>query len=189
MTAQVREGKKLDRRVVRTRKAIMDAFNRLAMAEDVDKITVSAVAREADIDRKTFYLHYSSIDELMYYKSQTSLERVLVALKERGQNATFKERVHIALTETNIAINQEVDVYARIVSRLSTDQIIEYFAQAAEGAMEHSGYKPDFIDDPEKRLRLQFYIAGALSLYSMWLKGDRKEPIEAISTVIEESIR
>ncbi|MBQ9041730.1 MAG: TetR/AcrR family transcriptional regulator C-terminal domain-containing protein [Eggerthellaceae bacterium] len=189
MAAQTREGKKLDRRVVRTRKAIMDAFDHLVMSEDVDKITVSAIAREADIDRKTFYLHYNSIDDLVNYKTEASLEYVLSALKERGQNASFDERIHIALQEANVVINREVDVYSRIVSRLSIDQILAYFERAAEPAMEHSGYKLEFIDDPEKRMRLQFYIAGALSLYATWLKTGRKEPIEKISAVIEESIR
>ena len=48
-----------DRRVVRTRKAIREAFFKLMENQDYHKITIASVAREADIDRKTFYLHYS----------------------------------------------------------------------------------------------------------------------------------
>lgn len=184
-----RNVKKLDRRVVRTRKAIMDAFDKLLVSEDIEKITVSAIAREADIDRKTFYLHYSSIDDLVNHKAEANLERVLTALRDRGQSASFTQRIHIALQEVNVIISEDVEVFARIVSRLSIDQLLDYVAQAAEPAMEHSGYELQFIDDPEKRMRLQFYIAGAMSLYATWLKTGRKEPIEAISATIEESIR
>ena len=44
-----------DRRVVRTRKAIREAFFKLMENQDYHKITIASVAREADIDRKTFY--------------------------------------------------------------------------------------------------------------------------------------
>ena len=43
-----------DRRVVRTRKAIREAFFKLMENQDYHKITIASVAREADIDRKTF---------------------------------------------------------------------------------------------------------------------------------------
>lgn len=188
MAVQKKNGAKLDRRIVRTRKAIMTAFDRLLASEDIDKITVSAIAREADIDRKTFYLHYKSIDDLVNHKTEVILERVLVALRERGVHATFTERVHIALQEVNDIIIQEVDVYSRIATRLSIEQILAFFEKAAEPAIEHLGYTPEFTENPEKRMRLQFYIAGALSLYTTWMKTGRKEPIGNISAIIEQSI-
>lgn len=43
----------------------MDAFDRLIMATPFEQITVSAVAREADVDRKTFYQHFGTIDGLL----------------------------------------------------------------------------------------------------------------------------
>lgn len=54
-----------DKRVVRTRAAISKAFSRLLDNMPYSKITVSAIAREANINRKTFYLHYSSVDDLL----------------------------------------------------------------------------------------------------------------------------
>lgn len=62
MGDSVQGAKKLDRRVVRSRRLIIDAFERLLLKESLEDITVSAIAREADIDRKTFYQHFGSID-------------------------------------------------------------------------------------------------------------------------------
>lgn len=53
-----------DRRVVRTRKAIRQAFLTLMQETEYQKITITGIAREADIDRKTFYLHYQSVEDL-----------------------------------------------------------------------------------------------------------------------------
>ena len=56
---------KIDRRVLKTRAAIKAALDKLVKEQGMDKLTVSALAREANIDRKTFYLHYDSIDALI----------------------------------------------------------------------------------------------------------------------------
>ena len=53
---------KRDMRVIRTRKAIRQAFEELVLEEDVDRITVKAIADKACINRKTFYLHYDTIE-------------------------------------------------------------------------------------------------------------------------------
>lgn len=177
--------KKVDRRVLRTRKAIMNAFDKLVSMGGVDKITVSAIAREADIDRKTFYLHYKSIDDLANYRTEQTLERVLDALKEAGNGKTFLERVHIMLAEVNMILTTNISVYENIASGLSTDQVLGYFEKAAEPALEHVGLDPELAGDQQVRMQLQFFIAGACSLYSTWLKSDRKQPIETVSNAIE----
>ena len=56
--------KHIDRRIVRTRRAIHIAFIDLLTEHEYTKITITALAKRADIDRKTFYTHYSSIDSL-----------------------------------------------------------------------------------------------------------------------------
>lgn len=43
----------------------MEALDRLIMDRSFEDITVSALAREADVDRKTFYQHFGSMDGLL----------------------------------------------------------------------------------------------------------------------------
>ena len=54
----------LDRRQIKTKKAIIAAFMTLLQEKNISKITITELSRLADIDRKTFYLHYDSIAEL-----------------------------------------------------------------------------------------------------------------------------
>ena len=74
---------KVDRRVARTKKAIEDAFEKLVAETDYSKITVSAIAKEANINRKTFYLHYSSVEDVLDSMTKRS------ALCKRLRNAGF----------------------------------------------------------------------------------------------------
>lgn len=61
--------KKADLRVMRTRAALREAFEALVAETTLDKITVKALTERAGVNRKTFYLHYETIesfyDEIM----------------------------------------------------------------------------------------------------------------------------
>ena len=56
--------KKSDLRVVRTRKLIRDAFMDMVGEVGVARITVKDLTERAGINRKTFYLHFESIEAL-----------------------------------------------------------------------------------------------------------------------------
>lgn len=60
---------KLDPRIIRTRKLIMEAFIRLSQIKEFHNITVKDITDEATVNRATFYYHFTDKYEL--------LERVL----------------------------------------------------------------------------------------------------------------
>lgn len=180
---------KVDRRVVRTRKAIMAAFDKLVVERGIEKLTVSAIAREADIDRKTFYLHYSSIDDLVAQRTELSLGGVLQALRDQGEGRQPAERVHIVLSEVNAALVDNLAFYSSIASSLSIEQVVEQFFAAVRASLERAGIDIEASDLQEIRMCTQFYIAGAFSLYSTWLKSDHADSIEQVSKTIEQAMQ
>lgn len=56
---------KTDLRVIRTKKAIREAFCSMIMEMDFPDITIKELTQRAMINRNTFYLHYSSIEALL----------------------------------------------------------------------------------------------------------------------------
>lgn len=61
-------------RVVRTRKAIQEAFKELVLRGKTEDINVKKIAELAGIHRKTFYLHYTCIEALYEDMIQTIVE-------------------------------------------------------------------------------------------------------------------
>ncbi|KRT90883.1 TetR/AcrR family transcriptional regulator [Bacillus paralicheniformis] len=53
-----------DRRSIKTKRAIKEAFLKLLHEKEINKITVSDLSRRADLGRGTFYLHYKDIFDL-----------------------------------------------------------------------------------------------------------------------------
>ena len=57
--------KKMDRRILKTKRAIYNAFVELLSEKEINHITITDISKKADINRKTFYNYYSDIYEVM----------------------------------------------------------------------------------------------------------------------------
>ena len=82
----------MDRRIEKTRKSIREVD--LLMKNRNGKITIAEIARKANIDRKTFYLHYDTIDDI---------------IKEFAQES--KLTISVQRLKEDYVENQPIDVY------------------------------------------------------------------------------
>ena len=55
----------MDRRVIRTKKAIRSALFKLMESKDISSITISELTALANVNRRTFYTHYSNITDIL----------------------------------------------------------------------------------------------------------------------------
>lgn len=78
----VNKMKKVDKRIIKTKKAIQEAFMELLKKKEFDQITVAELARHAQIDRKTFYLHYANTETLIRAFEHQQVEMVALALNQ-----------------------------------------------------------------------------------------------------------
>lgn len=71
---------KVDLRILKTRKAIKEAFLRLVQTKGYERITVQDIAKEAMINRNTFYLHYVDKPQFMEKLFQENVESLNACL-------------------------------------------------------------------------------------------------------------
>lgn len=84
---------KADRRVARTRRAILSAFNDLVLSRDFDSIRIPDILEAADVARSTFYQHFKSKDDLLC----TVMAPILAPLARAGsQRCPSPHLLHIA---------------------------------------------------------------------------------------------
>ena len=101
-----RNAKHIDRRVLRSRKAIIEAFDRLLEERELDQITVSAIAREANIDRKTFYVHFGTIDGLLDALAEERVDEILDIMEDALSAASPDMELDVAIAKFFDIANQ-----------------------------------------------------------------------------------
>lgn len=88
---------KVDKRIVKTKELIKNAFFNLLKSIGFARISVKAICEKANISRKTFYLHYETLDslfdeivvQLFPIASSTFLPESLKKYNELGDTEEF----------------------------------------------------------------------------------------------------
>lgn len=79
---------KIDRRVARTRKSLHQALISLILEKGYDSITVDEICQTANVGRSTFYLHFTSKDDL----KQSGLDHLRRELAEAATRAAQSDQ-------------------------------------------------------------------------------------------------
>ena len=81
--------RKTDRRTLYTRRVIKDALLELLGQEPYNKLNVTMICKGAEINRATFYLHYSGLDEVL----DEVIGEALELAEEAGDPSDYEARV------------------------------------------------------------------------------------------------
>ena len=180
---------RLDRRIVRSRNAILSAFERLLMDRPLAEITVSAIAREANVDRKTFYVHFGTVDGLLDAIAVNvvetivdSVEKTLASMdgdtNERalGAAATFFKTINEALCN-NLVLNRQ------LIENIPLDDFMTRLRVPLEHEITERDLLPHGLKDEMFDYYLAFLLSGIIGIYRTWALSDGSVPIECISEV------
>lgn len=192
MNQESKSAGKMDRRVIKTRAAIKTALDKLVKEQGMDRLTVSALAREANIDRKTFYLHYDSIDNLIDCAASDMVEDIILTIDPDLLSVNPQEQVRKTLAHVNEKISDDVELYAYMANNLSMDFVLGHIERALVHYAKTIGVerlpRNLLADSDSGYYRPRFYLAGAVSVYSEWLCSDRTRPIEDVAEVVADAL-
>lgn len=179
------DGERIDPRVERTRRAIKDAFRELVCEKDAGRITVKELTERAGINRKTFYLHFETIEEL-YSALLDDIMNTFFAERETTPDKPkdiwgHAQRFFLFLTEQPLSTELLIcspGTYDDFGRKLYLDQMNRYRS---------AGDNPfAWLPDDKMELVLNFIRSTALDFYRQWVKGGKTvEPHEAAELLSE----
>ena len=175
--------KPVDRRVLKTKRAIRNAFAKLMAEKDINDITIMELAETADINRKTFYNYYSGV-----YQVVEDIEHdILSSYAELLGGVEFREYMDAPVSLFNrfsqlinmdpeffgylLTMNGNISLITRIMRLLK-----EKTCEVMVAQLEVEAYKADIVID--------FVLSGMLSVYQHWFSSDRSVPAEEVSQII-----
>lgn len=183
-------GKRKDRRVERTRNQIITAFKEMILEKDFKEITIKELAEKANINRKTFYLHYESINEILFDLSLELSDYMFEVLTKEGffDGDVYHMDFNILVNALNSTLVNDFAFAKRVLSsdsyhfliRNIKDLFKDTFIRKFKKESEYDEYKMNIIGD---------YIAsGVAKILRDWFEnpGDMtsKDISKLISTLV-----
>lgn len=175
----------MDRRTQKTRESIQSAYFSL-IKEHTSKITVAEIARKANIDRKTFYLHYETIDGIFQEFSRERINEFLYMLENSGFfNRPFDT---IPIFEAlNIIVLPDIDLYKCLVKnpdyRFFWDQLQETIIQT----MEQIYCDKTQLSIHELHLYATLLVSGVISVFIAWLKNEIPFTLDSLGMLASDA--
>ncbi|MGN1390129.1 MAG: TetR/AcrR family transcriptional regulator [Bulleidia sp.] len=166
--------RKTDLRVVRTRRAIKDAFKKMVMETDPSHITVKDLAENAQIHRKTFYLHYTTIEALYEDILKEIAEQYFDLIDQTAPDAPFSEVNHVFFTFLS---RQEPYVEKMICDPTYRDFSDKLFLTTMMHNRSRSNPYSSYSRE-EQNIINTFLCVTSVNIYRQWVADGKKIPLQ-----------
>ena len=175
-----------------------EALLKLLEAKDFEYITVKEICEKAGVNRSTFYLHYETVADLLAecleYTNKQFLSAFTVEpeafLSEIG-SAPLNELILIKekfLRPYLTFLAEHRSVFRAAYKNPSSMQTNERFRDVSENILRPI-MKRFQVPEKEQSYWIAFYIHGCTAIIQEWFKGNCKESVEEIETVMLNCIR
>lgn len=171
--------KKEDRRVKYTKQAIRDGFLRLIARKPIEKITVTEICREADINRGTFYAHYSDPYELKRSVENELTEAMEQRVRELGTpRMTTLQMMHLLKEHQELC-----RVFAGPYG--DNDALLRIIAKQADEYIVHELETLGKLSDTTRECIKGLLVSSISTAVKYWFDTDMQAPPERVAYVLE----
>lgn len=156
----------MDRRIQKSRLAIMDAFMRLMSEKDFESITINQIAEEANVNRGTVYLHFTDKYDLRDQCMEVQFNQLLRScMPEEGM--VFTSRTALLRTFEHLEQNASF-YYVMLTSKGNTvfrDRMETVIQQSLSDHLDSIGLDKELNKD----ITMQFLISAGVGLLEWWI--------------------
>lgn len=167
---------KEDRRIAHSKERIRTSLAECLQTTSLDKISVKEICEKADINRSTFYAHYTDIFTL-YNEVK---KEYFIPLEEQAQRLLMHEwNYKKYLVETNRYMEQNRMITLALY-RADREAFLEKVNEIAgnQELWRGTGLEVSF------EYKKEFVLTGLLSVVMKWLRKERRESPEELAETI-----
>jgi AcrR family transcriptional regulator len=181
-------GKKLDRRVQRTRRLLHEALMALILESGFDSITVQDITDRADLSRATFYLHYKDKEELLINSLEAMFDALTATILPLSpETFLVSGRPPSLLAFEHVQENRHL--YKALLGERGVayvmSRILQYLSTTMEEQIER--ILPEGTQPSVPVSLLARHLAGSLfSLIIWWLENDLPESPERMAQTFHQ---
>lgn len=171
--------KKTDRRIRKTKKQLRDGLAKLMTQKSINEITVKELVEEVDINRSTFYLHYTDIHDMLEQLENELMNDLvsIITLGEEQIKDIEEGSVHLVKLFTVLDKNRDL---CRALSGPHGDIsfITKLESYIADSSSEFANKIFKSTNKEDIMYIHSYCISGCVGMVKNWIIEDRKETPE-----------
>ncbi|MDO4545649.1 MAG: TetR/AcrR family transcriptional regulator [Bacillota bacterium] len=172
-----------DRRVIRTKNSIKTAFMKLLQEKPIGSISISELAERANIDRRTFYLHYTCIEDIIAAIEKEDALRIREALTDK-EHFTIDSFLKF-LTDMMV---DNLDYYTCIIKTPTYSQFEHNCKDILKECIKNAFYEDSHLSEIEFDVYAEYVSSGIMGVYTQWIRTDSDLSLESLTALATEAV-
>lgn len=166
----------MDRRIEKSRQAIMDAFTKLMLEKDFEKITINEIAELANVNRGTVYSHYIDIFDLLNQCIENHINKLFENCQSKGNatNISCKD----SLGRTFTYLEKHALFYSKMLTSKSAttfrNRLHALMVKSVEEQLALSG----LTKDVNQEIMVQYFASATIGVIEWWVTHSMPYPAE-----------
>ncbi|HHU06068.1 MAG TPA: TetR/AcrR family transcriptional regulator [Clostridiales bacterium] len=178
---------KIDRRVKYTKMVLRQSLLELMKSKPIDKITVKEICELADINRGTFYSHYSEPRALLEQIQNELFNDIKATLDKYLTNADPTSGAYEMVLEIIKCIESNSDICKILLGEHGDSDFLKRIIDLAyEKSRESWSLSMKVKDEKLIEYFYGFVSSGSIGAIQLWIQSGMVEPPEMLATVIDE---
>jgi len=181
------------KRQTRTEAKIKAAYTRIVKAKGFDALTVSDLAREADINRGTFYMHYVDKFDLRQQLIDNTIDELTSILIPKDASADALEIGDIIRTDDIVEALRYIKRDYEFIDAVSNggtdmqlhDRIKDVIRQLLLSQVSRLRTPPSGFADFPQEYAQEILVSAVTSILWLWIRRRCRESPETICDIIE----
>lgn len=167
---------------VQSKEWLLQALLILMDQKDFNKITVKEIAAKAGLDRKTFYRHFETREDILRFYADQACQDYIDALEIQHTLTTY------TISKTYFSICQ---TYLSFFQMLEKHNLLIFLLQAFDAYLPaiHKLFAPDKAVDADvyhSEYALSFYTGGFWNISAKWIRDGAKRTPEEMARLVEK---
>ncbi len=177
---------KLDRRKQYTRMVLMESLVSLLQNKQISAITIKEICELADINRSTFYSHYSNQYDLLNSIEEKFIDDMMAALKQYNFS---KEEEAFLIIEKILEYISKNKVICQVLLNQSTEH---HFQKQGTLIIKkfifNNWITKEKLDRHHFEYMIIFVVGGSVFVIKNWLETGMKESYQEMAEIINNLI-
>ena len=162
----------IDKRIIKTRTSIKNAFMELVQTLEISRISVSELAAKAHVNRSTFYLHYYDVQAVAADIENEIAERISTCIDNFQIDDIYGSTRNLFKKLTN-RLDENETLKKYIILSTNSDYVISKIKEIFSDKTRISILQT-FKNVSEKDIKypIVFAAAGVIDCYVKWVRED-----------------